>query len=79
MVDSDAVVEFAPDTLHDWWLSDSEHTNYSVFAPQWLEMVKQNVLVNGLSKDPTPEPGYQLAYLHSTKSTLTRMTPSQDF
>eukprot|EP00971_Amphidinium_carterae_P248262 4928648-Amphidinium_carterae.1 len=69
MVDSDAVVEFAASTLHDWWLSDSEHTNYSVFAPQWLELMKQNVLVNGLSQDPTQsKPGYQLAYLHSTKS-----------
>eukprot|EP00971_Amphidinium_carterae_P135967 2694221-Amphidinium_carterae.1 len=38
MVDSDAVVEFAPDTLHTWWAFDSEHTNYSVFAPQWLEV-----------------------------------------
>eukprot|EP00971_Amphidinium_carterae_P070963 1403136-Amphidinium_carterae.1 len=51
-----------------------------MFAPNWLDHIKQHVMVNGLNQDPTQQvPGYKLCYLHSTTSTLRRMSESQNF
>eukprot|EP00971_Amphidinium_carterae_P063009 1246921-Amphidinium_carterae.1 len=51
-----------------------------MFSPEWLHQIKQHVVVNAYSKDPTEEvAGYSLHYLHSTRSTLRRMAETKDF
>eukprot|EP00971_Amphidinium_carterae_P037175 730542-Amphidinium_carterae.1 len=76
LVSLDEVVEFSAQSLHSWWTANSEHENYAMFSPEWLKPlnhIKQHVVVNAYSKDPTEEvTGYKLCYLHSTASTLRR-------
>eukprot|EP00971_Amphidinium_carterae_P014791 291900-Amphidinium_carterae.1 len=73
LVPTDEVVELSAQLLHLWWEADSGHGNYVMFASNWLDHIKQHVVVNGFNQEPTQQvPGYQLCYLHSTRATLRR-------
>eukprot|EP00971_Amphidinium_carterae_P093510 1850615-Amphidinium_carterae.1 len=51
-----------------------------MFAPNWVDHIKQHVVVNGFNKNPSETvTGYKVCYLHSTTSTLKRMSESQNF
>eukprot|EP00971_Amphidinium_carterae_P144052 2854655-Amphidinium_carterae.1 len=42
LVPTDEVVELSAQSLHSWWKSDSEHDNYAMFSPMWLDHIKQH-------------------------------------
>eukprot|EP00971_Amphidinium_carterae_P066951 1326137-Amphidinium_carterae.1 len=79
LVPTDEAVELVGLSLDTWWESDSQHSIYTMFAPNWVSHIKEHVIVCGLNQESTQQvPGYQLCYLHSTTSTLRHMAGAQN-